>query len=160
MKFRVKMYCTAAVVVLAAIVTISCLLIFSNRETAVAGQSDPAKHSKSKPGKVKYSGIELERYSNYQESFSGYDDNFNANKLAADLQTEALRIFKAVLPEKSSVIMPLDIELVDDHSARVSGRAVVFSAQKAGEKVLRCQVMINFLADGSCEADYPGFFSE
>ena len=159
MKFRAKIY-FAAVVVLAVICTISCLMLFGVKKAPAPSQNSSSRQLKITPGKSKYAKLELERYSSYQENLSGYDENFNANKLAADLQTEAVRIFKAVLPEKSSLSMPLDIDLVDDHSARVSGRAVVFSAQKAGEKVVRCQVMINFLADGSCEADYPSFFSE
>ena len=101
--------------------------------------------------------IKLERYSSYLENTSNFDKNVSSDTLAAMLNDCAIKIFKSVLPEKSALQMPLDIDLTDESAARVSGKAVLFADGSKKEQILQCKVKINFLANGSCQAEYPEF---
>ena len=157
MKFRVKIYCTAAFL---ALLLVAGIIVFFV-------QAKPAKSSPAKPDQVDISSrkkaeqrrhIQLERYSRNLENTQDFSTNFNAGELAGALNDCAVKIFKAVLPEKSALQMPLDIELINEYSARVSGKAVLFADGKKQEKHLQCQVIINFLANSSCQAEYPEFF--
>ena len=106
---------------------------------------------------VKRPPVKLERYSSYLESTSDFSGNSGTGELAAALNDCAVKIFKAVLPENSALQMPLDIELSDENSARVSGKAIIFGDSRNKEQILQCQVKIHFLANGSCQAEYPVF---
>ena len=103
--------------------------------------------------------LELERYSgSLLESFSTAD--LSENELANNIRQCAANTLKAVLPEKSIVLAPLEVELLAEQTALVSCRAAVFNSSGSGEQILQCRVKINYLPSGSCEAEYPEFFSD
>ena len=155
MKFPAKICIAISLIVLSA----AAVWYAASRQKPAAAM--PEESLKSVPERKAFEPVkklELQRYTSLPESKIDTADSFNANALAAALQECAVGIFRAVLPEKSVLLMPLDMELLDGESARVSGNAIIFKGTK--EQKLHCQVKINFLADGSCEADYPRFFSE
>ena len=133
----------------------------------IVGQSGCKKQPPVSPEKSKlpikqvphYSSVELERYSGtLLESFSAAD--LSENELANNIRQCAANTLKAVLPEKSIVLAPLEIELLAEQTALVSCRAAVFNSSGSGEQILQCRVKINYLPSGSCEAEYPEFFSD
>ena len=81
----------------------------------------------------------------------------DTGSLAADLKQCAAAMLKAVLPEKSLIAADMQITLHNDHTATVSGRAVIPGTLTQPEQQLDYKVKVNFFANVSCEAGYPEF---
>ena len=117
-------------------------------------------HPWSNFSKPEASTLHLDRYRNdFEESYSDVT-NHSGSKLALRIQKCAATVLKAVLPEKAELLVPLEVTLLDEYSALVSCRAVIFATATASERRLKCKIKVNYLADGSCEAEYPEFFSD
>ena len=124
---------------------------------AVSGSAEPPWMQFAKPER---SGLKLERYrNNFDKSFSAAEES-SASLLGSRIQKCAAAVLKDILPEKSELLDPLEVALLDEYSAAVTCRAVIFAADGKDERRLKCRIRINYLADGSCEAEYPEFFSD
>ena len=155
MKSRVKIYCMTAF--LSALLFLAAIVFFMRSKKVNILPDKKVEIAESAPQKAELRQVvRLERYSSFTEN--NEDLTPDAGKLAGALNDCAVKIFKAVLPEKSALQMPLDIELINEYSAGVSGKAILFADGSKQEKHLQCRVKINFLANGSCQAEYPEFF--
>jgi hypothetical protein len=155
MKLRVKIYCITAF--LTALLFLGAIVFFTRSKKATILPEKKVQISESTPEKAGIRQVcKLERYSSFLENNEDFKPD--AGTLAGALNACAVKIFKAVLPEKSALQMPLDIELINEYSARISGKAILFADSRKQEKYLQCRVKINFLANGSCQAEYPEFF--
>lgn len=82
-----------------------------------------------------------------------------ANELSRKLCSCAESALLQLLPE-GAVILPPDsrtpaLELLDDHTAIVSGQAAVPATHQQIEQRFSYQIKVNFLPDGSCSAAFP-----
>ena len=160
MKFRIKLLCMILLLLILSGGVVFYTLFVTKK---TAEQLEPVRHGQlllQKKHEEKYSKLELERYSSF------FEENFSAAEtpavslLAENIRQAAVTLLKNVLPEKSVLLTPLDIELLDDHSALVCCRAVIFTGGKLGERKINCRLRVNYLSDGSCEAEYPDFLSD
>ena len=139
-------------------------MIFSYT-TAVRNAAVPVPVQQNEPPRIKLdkvglSGVKLDRYrKGFDESFSSAA-NFSDGKLGSRIQKCAVAVLQAVLPEKSELLAPLEVTLIDEYSAVVACRAIIFATAGSDERRLKCKIKVNYLADGSCEAEYPEFFSD
>lgn len=98
----------------------------------------------------------LPRYSSWRDTEFQTTAAGNGS-LADDLKKCAAAMLKAVLPEKSLIASDMQITLHNDHTATVSGRAVIPGTASRMEEQLDYKVKVNFFANVSCEAGYPEF---
>ena len=152
MLFRIKIF---IIILLIGVLTGGIIFLQKNKPQLPVEHHTNSLHLE-KPAQD--SGIKLERYSgSLNEKFSRAD--LPENLLAQNIQKCAANILQAVLPEKSIVLAPLEVELLKQETALVSCRAVIFPTDGKQEEMIQCKVRVNYLPSGSCEAEYPEFFS-
>ena len=105
--------------------------------------------------------VSPESLTRYSQNISGSPAVLPGDKLAAALYECAQKMVLSTLPEGSTLTaLPggkTELQLLDPHTALISGGAVIPGSSRKLEQQLRYQIKVYFLADGSCEAAFPEF---
>ena len=101
----------------------------------------------------------LERFANWSQQLPPLVAT-DSSGLLGKLHQSAEQVVLSCLPPDSKIVRSHrenSLQLLNDHTALLSGTVIVPGNQQQAEKRFFYQVQVNFLPDGSCEAAFPDF---
>ena len=163
MKLRYKI--TIAVAAATAILLIILLIleiISPEKSSAANANTTPQSNILTaipEPGISPEQSDKFKRHTSLLAVYQSPGINLDSPDLNSRIKQCAAAMVLAVLPEYSEAAPAMDLQLIDQHTARVTGQAFIAGSGQTPEIRLNFSVMVNFLPDGSCEALFP-LFSE
>ena len=152
MKFHVKLILCCSVLLLVLAIALMWSVMIFDPVPVIRGDSEnsafapPPSFAENSAGEAV-----LRRYntSSLHELATGSED------LSGNIRQAARSMVLSLLPAETLAAGDETLLLTDGHTALVTGKIILPGSQKEPEKRFRYRVKVNFLPNGSCEAEFP-----